>query len=120
MQRAFPIAKEPFELSSRNELEMIHRLMIAGLSGLFFLSGNVAFSEEIADNTDNLGADNAQVASVAPVGHIQIPSVKSYNVPEKYRPQTVSFSGYKPGTIVIDPKNYFLYLIETPTTARRY
>lgn len=117
---SFPIAKEPFELSSRNELEMIHRLMIAGLSGLFFLSGNVAFSEEIADNTDNLGADNAQVASVAPVGHIQIPSVKSYNVPEKYRPQTVSFSGYKPGTIVIDPKNYFLYLIETPTTARRY
>ena len=69
---------------------MIHRLLIAGLSGLFFLSGNVAFSEEIADSDD---ADNAQVASVAPVGHIQIPTVKSYNVPEKYRPQTVSFSG---------------------------
>ncbi|WP_366048884.1 L,D-transpeptidase [uncultured Bartonella sp.] len=96
---------------------MIHRFVIAGLSGLFFLTGNAAFSEEFANVPED---DSVQLASVEPVGHVQIPSVKSYNVPEKYRPQTVSFSGYKPGTIVIDPKNYFLYLIESPTTARRY
>ncbi|KXF77351.1 hypothetical protein ATN84_08120 [Paramesorhizobium deserti] len=43
-----------------------------------------------------------------------------YNIDPKYMPQDVAFSGYKPGTIVIDPKQRFLYLVETPTTARRY
>lgn len=37
-----------------------------------------------------------------------------------YMPQTVAFTGYKPGTIVIDPKEKFLYLVLTPLTARRY
>lgn len=46
--------------------------------------------------------------------------LKTYNIPEKYLAQTVAFSGYKPGTIVIDPKNYFLYFVETPSQARRY
>ncbi|MBC2885095.1 L,D-transpeptidase [Ochrobactrum sp. CM-21-5] len=43
-----------------------------------------------------------------------------YNIDPKYRAQEVAFSGYKPGTIVIDPKQRFLYLVETSTTARRY
>jgi len=43
-----------------------------------------------------------------------------YNIDPKFMPQEVSFSGYKPGTIVIDPAQRFLYLVETPTTARRY
>lgn len=43
-----------------------------------------------------------------------------YNIDPKYMPQEVSFSGYKPGTIVIDPAQRFLYLVETPTSARRY
>ncbi len=43
-----------------------------------------------------------------------------YNIDPKYRPQEVAFTGYKPGTIVIDPKQRFLYLVETSTTARRY
>ncbi|MHC5306867.1 L,D-transpeptidase [Bartonella sp. LJL80] len=90
---------------------MIHRLLIAGLSGVFIVSAGAAVAAP---------KDNPQVAAAGAGGRVQIPAVKSYNVPEKYRPQTVSFSGYKPGTIVIDPKNYFLYLIETPTTARRY
>jgi lipoprotein-anchoring transpeptidase ErfK/SrfK len=43
-----------------------------------------------------------------------------YGIDPKFMPQEVAFSGYKPGTIVIDPRQKFLYLVETPTTARRY
>ncbi|MEC6999457.1 L,D-transpeptidase [Brucella abortus] len=43
-----------------------------------------------------------------------------YSIDPKFRPQDVTFTGYKPGTIVIDPKQRFLYLVETSTTARRY
>ncbi len=43
-----------------------------------------------------------------------------YNIDPKFRAQEVAFTGYKPGTIVIDPKQRFLYLVETSTTARRY
>ena len=42
------------------------------------------------------------------------------SVDPKYLPQMVEFSGYDVGTIVVDPANFFLYLVETPTTARRY
>ena len=38
----------------------------------------------------------------------------------KLKPRRVSFSGYEPGTIVIDPRNRLLYLVEEPGTARRY
>ncbi len=39
----------------------------------------------------------------------------------KYLPQTVPYrTGHKPGTIVIDTNNRFLYLIEGHGTARRY
>ena len=47
-------------------------------------------------------------------------SKKAYNIDPKYEAQTVPFSGYKPGTIVIDPKNKFLYFVESPFSARRY
>ena len=43
-----------------------------------------------------------------------------YGIDPKYMPQDVAFSGYKPGTIVIDPKAKFLYLVESPFSARRY
>jgi lipoprotein-anchoring transpeptidase ErfK/SrfK len=45
---------------------------------------------------------------------------KPYVVNPVFAPQTVAFTGYKPGTIVIDPKAKFLYLVLTPLTARRY
>lgn len=45
---------------------------------------------------------------------------KPYHIDPIYEPQTVSFPGYKPGTIVIDPKEKFLYFVLTPLTARRY
>ena len=38
-----------------------------------------------------------------------------------YQPQRVRFKNkYKRGTIVVDPRNHFLYLVESPRRARRY
>lgn len=45
---------------------------------------------------------------------------KAFKLAAKYRPQRVRFSGYAPGTIVIDPRNHFLYLVETRNRAIRY
>ncbi|MEM1378395.1 MAG: L,D-transpeptidase [Pseudomonadota bacterium] len=39
---------------------------------------------------------------------------------ENLKPRTVRFTGYAPGTIVVDPSNHFLYLVERPGRARRY
>ncbi|PSJ54950.1 L,D-transpeptidase [Mesorhizobium ephedrae] len=38
----------------------------------------------------------------------------------EYEAQTVAFSGYPRGTIVVDTANHFLYLVESAGTARRY
>lgn len=43
-----------------------------------------------------------------------------HNIDPRYQAQTVSFTGYEPGTIVIDPSKYFLYLVESSGSARRY
>ena len=45
---------------------------------------------------------------------------KNFKLDKKYEPQTVRFSGYSAGTIVVDPKNHFLYLVERWGKARRY
>ena len=45
---------------------------------------------------------------------------KAFRVASKYMPQRVRFSGYAPGTIVVDPRKRFLYLVETRSRARRY
>lgn len=47
-------------------------------------------------------------------------TTKKYSVPAKYEPQIVAYSGYKAGTIVIDTKNKYLYLVERWGKARRY
>jgi len=41
-------------------------------------------------------------------------------VDARYRPQNVSFSGYAPGTIVIDVRRRFLFHVVRPGIARRY
>ena len=41
-------------------------------------------------------------------------------IARKWMPQRVRFSGYRPGTIVVDPRRRFLYLVETSRSARRY
>lgn len=45
---------------------------------------------------------------------------RPFTLDPKYAPQTVGITGYESGTIVIDPPNRFLYLVQTETTARRY
>ena len=45
---------------------------------------------------------------------------KKFKVKSQFEPQTVAFSGYERGTIVIDPRNKFLYYVESGSTATRY
>ncbi len=45
---------------------------------------------------------------------------KKFKVKDAFIPQEVEFSGYKPGTIVIDTKARYLYLVESSSIARRY
>lgn len=46
---------------------------------------------------------------------------KKFTVAKKYKPQRVLYSSkYKKGTIVVDTRKRFLYLIESAVSARRY
>src|SRR5690606_18740260 len=45
---------------------------------------------------------------------------KPFKVKPEFEPQVVEFSGYERGTIVINTSERRLYLVESPTTARRY
>lgn len=47
-------------------------------------------------------------------------SRKAFKVKAEFMPQEVEFSGYPTGTIVIDTRTRFLYLVESSSTARRY
>ena len=45
---------------------------------------------------------------------------QAFELDAKFLPQRVAFSGFTPGTIVVDPKARFLYLVEEDGFARRY
>jgi lipoprotein-anchoring transpeptidase ErfK/SrfK len=45
---------------------------------------------------------------------------KKFKVKSDFEPQSVAFSGYSSGTIVIDTSARYLYLVESPFSARRY
>lgn len=45
---------------------------------------------------------------------------KSFKIRSDFEPQTVEFSGYSRGTIVIDTGARYLYLVESSSKARRY
>lgn len=45
---------------------------------------------------------------------------RGFRLAARYRPQTVRFRGYPVGTLVVDPRRRFLYLVEAPGRARRY
>jgi lipoprotein-anchoring transpeptidase ErfK/SrfK len=49
-----------------------------------------------------------------------VPEKKRFKVKEEFVPVTVPFKGYKPGTIVIDTKEKYLYFVESPISAIRY
>lgn len=46
---------------------------------------------------------------------------RTFKINSRFLPQTVSFNNnYRPGTVVVDPRNHFLYLVESRGKARRY
>jgi lipoprotein-anchoring transpeptidase ErfK/SrfK len=45
---------------------------------------------------------------------------KKFRVKSDFEPQSVAFSGYSRGTIVIDTSARYLYLVESSSSARRY
>lgn len=45
---------------------------------------------------------------------------KKFRLKSRYKPQIVPFSGYRAGTVVVDPRNHFLYLQLRGGKARRY
>lgn len=70
-----------------------------------------------------LGATATVVAAStgAQAHHVNKKKKAGFTVAKKYIPQSVKFSGnYKRGTIVVDPRNHFLYLVEGRGRARRY
>ncbi|MEJ8473235.1 L,D-transpeptidase [Roseibium algae] len=65
--------------------------------------------------------DYASAYAVWPDGDFTWPAINYQSFDRKYWRQVVDYkSGEKPGTIIVDPYNYFLYWILTPKTALRY
>ncbi len=62
----------------------------------------------------------AIVAAQASSSALAAKKAKPFKVARQYEPQTVRFRGYPTGTIVVDPANHFLYLVESRGRARRY
>ena len=81
----------------------VRHIILAGIAGLC-----MAMPVQAAPN------------DAAPTKKTYVSQAEKYKIAPRFHAQTVAISGYKPGTIVVDPKNYFLYLVETSTTARRY
>jgi len=65
------------------------------------------------------GASAALVTATMPA-FAHSTAKKPFKINPEFKPQTVSYSGYEPGTIVIETGNHFLYLVESAGTARRY
>ena len=72
------------------------------LQGLFASAGATALA-----GTANLATTVEAAAHRGPIAH-------------KWLPQRVRFSGYTPGTIIVDARRRFLYLVESRRYARRY
>lgn len=98
------------------------RVLIAGFAGLclsFSALTGLASAQTVAAESSTEAAPKA-AKSEKKKAPAQKAAKGKYNIDPKFQAQTVAFSGYPVGTIVVDPAKYFLYLVETPTTARRY
>jgi lipoprotein-anchoring transpeptidase ErfK/SrfK len=74
-------------------------------------------SEQEVARFDNLAIKKKDVIQAS----VRKPNKKTWTIDPKFEPQTVSYAmGYKPGTIVIDPQQKFLYFVESAFSARRY
>ncbi len=45
---------------------------------------------------------------------------KQFTLDPRFKPQVVQFSGYAPGTLVVDARNHYLYYVLSESKARRY
>ena len=66
------------------------------------------------------GAVASLAAALPPAWAHKTKKRKKFKLDPKYKPQTVQFSGYSKGTLVVDPRNHFLYLTLGSGKARRY
>ncbi|SDP87221.1 L,D-transpeptidase [Phyllobacterium sp. OV277] len=101
------------------------RSLLIGISALA-LAGP-ASAQTVINETAAPAVDATPTASTAKPTKVsqarkpaRVAAKRNYSLDPKYLPQDVAFTGYKPGTIVIDPKEKFLYLVESSSTARRY
>jgi lipoprotein-anchoring transpeptidase ErfK/SrfK len=65
-------------------------------------------------------AVDAEIAELPKKKIVKKIGKKTYTIDAKYEPQEVAYSGFATGSIVIDSRDKFLYLIESPFSARRY
>lgn len=87
-------------------------LLVFGLIGLLALSGCMG--------TGTYRVYSASYGSKRDAGY-QLPSIPIYKVPEKYRRQLIHYeTKEKPGTIIVDTKNKFLYFVMDDNRAMRY
>lgn len=62
-----------------------------------------------------LGGIAAALAPIPATAHNTV-----FALDPRFEPQVVTFTGFEPGTLVVDPSNHFLYLVRGPREARRY
>lgn len=67
-------------------------------------------------------AGGIAIFAVAPTSVVSAPrrKKKRFRLNPRYQPRVVAFRGYSPGTIVIDPRRHYLYLVLPGGRARRY
>ncbi len=82
-------------------------------AGGFF---QILFGDEPASHTASMLPETRALDAVLE----QKAARKKFRVKPEYEPQSVAFSGYSRGTIVIDTSEHFLYLVESYGSARRY
>lgn len=83
-----------------------------GIVGLFALTGCIG--------TGTYRIYSASYGATRDAGY-QLPSIPIYRVPEKFRRQLVRYeSSEKPGTIIVDTKDKYLYFVMDDNKAMRY
>lgn len=95
------------KVSAENDEAMSERKPVPFMFGLF----NARKPEPAVLTEEQIGHDEkwASLAKRKPV-----------KLDDRFKQREVHFTGYQPGTIVIDTKDKFLYFVESPTTAIRY
>ena len=130
-------------------MEFLSRTLLVTLSALAVLSasaaGHHAHAQAQADDAEKrveikaeiienpqpflFGLFNAQKPILEPLTEEQVANdeewtalakKRKYKIKEEAEPTIVTFSGEKPGTIVVDTQNKFLYFVDSPATAIRY